>query len=218
MNLMNILYELINKKTLHRIQQNKIFEDVSVSGDILDVGGGGGASYLRAFDFTSVNSILSADYDGRFSPDFVFDAQEKWPIKNQFYDCIFLINCIYVFRDPCFVLREASMHLKQGGKLIVTFPLFFGDSPEPTDFYRLTEAGAILFAKKSGLEVLSHNRYGCIFSVCADLLRPFLLRFFLYLPVAIAAHYLDIFLIKILKKRSIYFGTVLELKKSRDEL
>ena len=105
---MNLFLELLRKKTLQRAQQNKILSSIKLHGEVLDIGGGVRPSYMRYINFELISSITTSDYDANLRVDVIINATEKWPVKDHSFDCILLINNIYIFKNPEFVLLEAN--------------------------------------------------------------------------------------------------------------
>ena len=95
----------------------------------------------------------------------------------------------------------------------MAFPFIFQDTPEPTDYWRWTEAGAYKLCEKVNFEVVSLVKYGGRFSCAIEFIRPVLKKFLLYAPMAYCAHHLDEYLKSKRTEGSIYFGTIFEIQK-----
>jgi SAM-dependent methyltransferase len=183
--------ELRNGKSLQRAILNMALAEVELGGRILDVGGVQQASYRR-FIRTARDGIWTvANYDAASGPDLCFDAGQRWPTGDASYDCVLLINCLYIFPDPGQVIREADRTLKPGGQLIFTFPFMFHEAPEPSDYHRMTRAGAALLAESAGLVVDSTLSIGGRFCCAVELLGAYLRKLRLYSMAARTAYWLD---------------------------
>ena len=186
--------ELRRGKSLGRTLLNLVFSRITLSGLILDVGGGGRKrlpSYRLFMQTTPDCAWMTADYDRTLQPQLCFDANRRWPVKDGACDSVLLSNCLYIFPHPQFVLQEAARVLRTGGQLVVVAPLVFQESPEPTDYFRFTSQGIRLLVQNAGLNVAALTPFGGRFTCVVDLMRPYLKKLCLFLPAAIVARWSD---------------------------
>lgn len=192
MNQLRVFYqELRQGKSLFRTLQNLVFADIVLSGAILDVAGGKDPSYKRFLKTDSDSKWFRADYNPSYQPDFQFDASEQWPITDDSFDTVLLINCLYIFKNPQGVVREAARVLRKGGKLVVAVPMVFHESPEPADYHRFTSEGIRLLIENAGMAVETVRPHGGRFTCAVDLLSGYLKKIHLFLPLVFVAQYLD---------------------------
>lgn len=188
--------ELWRGKSISRTLQNFALHEIQLSGNILDVAGGKQPSYKRFLKTEGTCQWKRADFNNDYNPDFCFDATKTWPIEDNSFDWVLLINCLYIFSEPVFVLKEARRVLKKGGQLLFTAPLIWHESPEPTDYFRYTSQGIEYLVKQSKLEPNKLIPYGGRFSAAINLCQYYLRKVFLFLPLALLAHKLDRWVIK----------------------
>ncbi len=191
---MTLIRELSRGKSLLRSIENLEFTKIRVSGKILDVAGGGRIrrpSYRRFMQISPDSEWTMADYAHTLRPDLCFDANHCWPMADESFDTVLVINSLHIFRHPEFVLQQATRVLRPQGRLIVTAPLIFNESPEPSDHYRFTSQCIRTLVQDAGLEIEQFIPMGGRFSCVVDLIRPYLRKLFLFLPMALLAHTFD---------------------------
>jgi SAM-dependent methyltransferase len=185
-----ILKEISRGKTPQRTYQNLAFREVELNGKVLDVAGGRNPSFKRFVRGTQTGWVV-AEIDPKYRPDLCFDASGRWPVPDESYDCVLLINCLYLLPDPAYTVREAARVAAKGGTVVFSAPFLWNESKEPTDFFRFTADGAAGLAEKGGLTVKRVIPYGGRFISALDLVFPYLRGVGLGLPSVFAAHLLD---------------------------
>jgi SAM-dependent methyltransferase len=120
--------------TLLRQAEHEALKGISLSGSILDLGGGGNADYRSLIGgehtFTTVDLGQKADIQ--------HDLEELLPLADASYDHALLINVlehIYDFRQ---LLAEAVRVTKPGGTLVIVVPFLFPVHPSPNDYWRFS--------------------------------------------------------------------------------
>jgi SAM-dependent methyltransferase len=127
---MTLIREIFRGKSLLRSVENLAFTQVRVSGKILDVAGGGRKrrpSYRRFIQSSPDSEWTMADYDQTSRPDLCFDANRCWPIADESFDTVMIINSLHIFQHPESVLQQAARVLRPQGRLLVTAPLIFNE-------------------------------------------------------------------------------------------
>ena len=96
---------------------------VPLFADILDVGSGSGA-FLRQARGLGFSSITASDCERStdFQPFFLFDAEKKWPFKEQSFDAVTSWNVLEHLRNPRHFFGEAHRVMKSGGVLLFSIP------------------------------------------------------------------------------------------------
>lgn len=194
-NLSVLIRSIIGGKTLYRAMQNQELVKIELGEDVLDVAGGSFPSYRKILEassgFNKVKTWTVADYLSGAGIDIVFDANDIWPILQDSYDSVVIINSIYIFNDPRHVLEEAKRVLKCNGTLILGSPFLWTECPEPFDYLRYTSMGLTRLIKDSGFKIVRMHGFGGRFTIAVDLLRPYLARVFCFKVFALLAYFLD---------------------------
>lgn len=128
-------------------QQAKKLIRLAVDGNVLDVGSGT-KPYLdemlkQAESVTHLDLKPGADIQADFT---------KWR-GTQVYDTITAFQVLEHVTDPDLFMLNASIHLENRGKMIVTVPFMWREHEEPLDFHRWTRYGLAELADKHGFEV-----------------------------------------------------------------
>lgn len=120
--------------TLTRDGMYKEFESITLSGDVLDLGGTTKAAYRDLFK--GWKSITSANIGGERDID--CNLEEKFAIEDAKYDGVLLINTLEHVYDTKNVLSESFRVLKAGGKIVIAVPFLIPVHPSPRDHWRFT--------------------------------------------------------------------------------
>ena len=213
-----VFKNLINGKTLFRITQTNLLERISLSGDTLDLAGGSEPSYRAAL--TKDKKIIwdVADYQDIPGIKYSFDANKPWPIESEHYDNVLILNSIYIFESPDFILREARRILKKEGQIIIAAPFLWPERPEPVDYRRYTLSGLTTLLLQAGFKVIWVKSHGGIFSVSIEILRPIFRKFYIYPPLAFFCQILDALVERYGSYISgYYFGSIAIAKNEKKE-
>ncbi len=176
--------EILGGKSIARILMNRaLSKHCFLRGLVVDLGGGKGASYMRALADQLVNCrYLRTDVSKKTQPDRIVDLNKRFPFKNNTVDTLMMINVLYILDNPSFTLQECRRVLKRKGRIYVVTPFVFPYTPEPKDLWRWTEEGLELMFKKAGFNVRIvpiGGRFSAIaYVLCEGLLAP--LRIVLY--------------------------------------
>lgn len=144
--------------TLLRSAEYKALEGITLSGNVLDLGGDVRSDYRKLFKgdplYTSVN------LDTKTVPDIVHDLEKPLPIEAASYEHVLLINVlehVYEYRQ---LLEEAVRVLKPGGTIVIVVPFLFPVHPSPDDFYRFSESALHKELARVGVAVISSKALG----------------------------------------------------------
>jgi len=177
--------------TLLREAEHQALKEVSLSGSILDLGGGGNADY-RGFiggehTFTTVDLNQKADIQ--------HDLEKPLPLPDNSYDNALLINVlehIYGYQE---LLKETVRVVRPGGKIVIVVPFLFPIHPSPSDFWRFSKETLERECAKLSLTVetlrpLGTGVYAAQF-VMMDRLTPSPIRFLAYYLIRPLVHLAD---------------------------
>ena len=120
--------------TLTRDGMYKEFEHITLSGDVLDLGGTTKAAYRELFK--GWESITAANIGGERDID--CNLEKKFPIEDAKYNGVLLINTLEHVYDTKNVLSESFRVLKGGGMIVIAVPFLIPVHPSPRDHWRFT--------------------------------------------------------------------------------
>jgi SAM-dependent methyltransferase len=95
---------------------------------------------------------------------YVGDIQNMLMIADAMYDTALCIEVLEHVPNPCAAAREIYRILKPGGRLILSVPHLSRLHDEPYDFYRYTHYGLEHLLHQAGLEVMTIQKRGGLFS------------------------------------------------------
>ncbi len=120
--------------TLTRSGMYREFTSIPLSGDVLDLGGTKGSGYHNLFKGWS--TISTANIGG--DRDIDCNLENIFPIENEKYDCVLLINTLEHIYNTKNVLSESFRVLKKGGQIVIAVPFLIPVHPSPHDYWRFT--------------------------------------------------------------------------------
>jgi SAM-dependent methyltransferase len=164
-----------------------------IRGTVLDLACGQEPSYRRILDLKNGGKVrlVGIDYNPAFRPAIVADLIHSIPIKDATADVVIVSSFLYIVPDPKEFLKEVKRVLKPGGCLLLTAPLVFPYTPEPTDYWRFTEEGLSWLFYNAGFTDFEIVPVGNRFSAVAFMLEPFLRPRWIVAP---SVHLLCLFL------------------------
>lgn len=135
--------------TILRKAEHAALSKITLSGSVIDLGGGKRAEYHKLFtgDFT----ITTANISESSQPDILCDLEQPIPAENASFDGALLINVlehIYEYRQ---LLRETARVLRPGGQVVIAVPFMMPFHASPRDFHRYTQATLERALTESGL-------------------------------------------------------------------
>ena len=165
--------ETLRGRTLYRILFSWEIEKhcSKISGSILDIGGGKSPTYQKYLSEDA--QLVRSEPFSEKNPDVVLDMnQTDWDLMPASYQTIFCHNTLYIAKDPHQVLKNIHKVLKPHGKLFLTTPFVFRESPEPTDYDRYTSLRLKEMLESAGFIKVEVFPFGKSFSTCAYILYP----------------------------------------------
>jgi SAM-dependent methyltransferase len=170
--------EATRGKSIGRILTNECLKmwRGEIRGTVLDFACGQEPSYWRILDLKNNEKVhlVGIDYNPAFRPTIVADLIHSIPFKDATADVAIVSSFLYIVPDPKEFLKGVKRILKPGGCLILTAPLVFPYTPEPTDYWRFTEEGLSWLLYNAGFTDFEIVPVGNRFSAVAFLLEPFL--------------------------------------------
>lgn len=154
-----------------RDAQHKALATLTLSGNVLDLGGDQRSAYQRlfrgSFRLTTVNLAHEA------SPDIVHDLERPLPIADEAYEHVLLINVLEHIYDYKQLLSEASRVTRRNGTVIIAVPFLYPIHRSPTvhDYRRFTDDALRNECAAAGLSIVQLDALGTgVFGVALSLL------------------------------------------------
>lgn len=135
---------------------NQAFSTLTISGRVVDVGGGRAPDYFRyltQFNVTSIEPI-----DGSLSAiDF---EQDALPFEAQTVDTVLICNTLEHVYHYGFLLGECARILRSKGRIVGFVPFFVGYHPDPHDYFRYTKEALHRMLLEAGFSTIEVKAVG----------------------------------------------------------
>jgi SAM-dependent methyltransferase len=135
--------------SLMRELMNLEIEAIELSGKVLDVGGGGSASYVSMLAGSAL--ITSVNIDPEIRPTVVADLAHPLPFTAGSFDTVISFNTLEHLADDQVALNEMIRVLRPGGRLHLLVPFLYRVHGHPHDFHRHTAQGWNLMLRRAGI-------------------------------------------------------------------
>lgn len=157
-----VLREALRGKAVTRTLTNIFWTGrIRLSGNILDIGGGGRGSHYRFLDIDKNSSLKVADIVPHKGTDFALDiTKEKVPLPDGSQSFILMFNILEHLYEHDHVLAEVRRLLAPGGKLLGTIPFLVNVHPDPHDYVRFTREALLRLFSENGFVVRSVEPIG----------------------------------------------------------
>lgn len=145
-----------NCSLLRKLEYERL-KNLSLSGRVLDFGGGERANYSHKVDewLDKYNPAIteSVNIDNKLKPTFLVGAHENIPVDNARYDTVISFNTLEHVLDLNQTLSEFHRVLKCKGSVILIVPFIFRVHAHPNDYSRLTANKWKIVLGEHGLNV-----------------------------------------------------------------
>jgi len=135
----HIISQTLKGKTINRLLMNFELLSLTISGKILELGGGRiKSSYFQFLQLKEPAEVTSIDIASERQPDIIADLEKPLPCSDGQFDavlCVNLLEHIFQYRQ---LVAESYRVLKSGGKLIGYVPFLVKVHPDPNDYFRYT--------------------------------------------------------------------------------
>ena len=146
-----LLSQLIKGNSVARAMMNFFVRGLPLSGTVVDVGGGRGASYLsymKKEDGTEVTGFdLKESARGVIKINLEID---KLPRDNGSVDQVLMFNILEHIYHHQYLVSEVARILKPKGSLVGFVPFLVNYHPDPHDYFRYTKEALQLILAESG--------------------------------------------------------------------
>lgn len=170
--------EAARGKTVGRILINDVLRQWrdEVQGLVLDLACGQMPSYWRALGLKDNPRVwlVGVDHNAKFQPRVVANLKVSLPFRNSIADTVIISSFLYIVAEPKVLLEETRRVLKPNGMLLLTAPLVYPHTPEPTDYWRFTGETLRLLLEQTGFVDVTIVPIGGRWTAAAYLLSPFM--------------------------------------------
>jgi len=140
-------------ESMLRMLEYEAMNDVEISGNVLDLGGGENSKYRadlpQDIDYKSIN------IDPDINPTWLVNPGEPFPVEDNTFDCCICLNTLEHVFDARFLLGEIQRVLKPGGKVYITVPWIFRIHGHPDDYSRHTPSWWVQALGEAGFSAAS---------------------------------------------------------------
>lgn len=123
-------------KTILRQMQDDLISQMTLSGRVLDFGGGRRADYLPRLKTDA--EILSVNIDTEFDPTHIVPPGAALPFEDASFDQVITFNTLEHIYDDTGALAELARVLKPGGTICIMVPFLYPVHGHPDDYHRHT--------------------------------------------------------------------------------
>jgi len=193
MNLKHFLKEVVKGKTIGRATLSATFKDVLEKNNWLNQDfnvlelGSESASHQRVF--LKKWKVFKSNVGNIGKPDYIFDANEKFPLESNKFDGVICFNTLYAIENQENCLKESLRISKKF--VIFNAPLISGLAPHPHDFHRYARQGLEKLLKDMGIRSYKIVSVGGSFSSGLSLIDNYLRYRIIRIPFYLLAIFLD---------------------------
>lgn len=135
---------------------NEALKKISVSGKVLDLGGGRiRSSYFQFLRLQNPHEIVSLDLLPHRNPDIIADVEKSLPISDTEYDHVLCFNLLEHLYHKKHLLNEVRRILKPAGTFIGYVPFLVKYHPDPHDYFRYTHEALTRLLSEAGFPNVS---------------------------------------------------------------
>ncbi len=170
----SILEEVYRGQSVGRsLMHLNIKSDVTIRGNVLDIGGGHRQTYLDLMRLSSAERFTVIDLQPSPRVD-ALGSVTCLPLKSGSIDTVLCFNLLeHIFNHKA-AFHEISRVMKPGALLYGWVPFIIGVHGDPDDYYRYTPNALNALLSESGLTPVVTKSSGGVFLSTFDLLRPYI--------------------------------------------
>ena len=135
-------------KSFLRREEYKVLSELSIDGEILDVGGSKRSGYHELIG--GKHTITTGNIDESYGIDVTFDAQQRWPFEDETFDAVLFINILEHLYHYETAVKESFRVLKSGGMVAGVVPFMFNVHASPNDYFRYTRSALLRIFADAG--------------------------------------------------------------------
>ncbi|MCB9805877.1 methyltransferase domain-containing protein [Candidatus Nomurabacteria bacterium] len=138
-------------KTILRTKMHQALETFSISGEVVDVGGGRSPEYFKHFKSTTNANVTPVDLSLKNQEGITLDLEtDNLPFDDDSTDFVLMFNLLEHIYNYRHVVGETYRILKTSGQLIGFVPFLIQYHPDPHDYFRYTKESLRKILKEAG--------------------------------------------------------------------
>lgn len=147
---METLRQLWQGKTLLRIRMHNALNDFSITGKVVDVGGGRSPEYFKHFKDLGDAEIIPVDLSSTENGVILDLEKDSLPFLDNSTDFVLMFNLLEHIYNYRHVVLETHRILKSDGTLIGFVPFLIQYHPDPHDYFRYTKESLYKIFEEAG--------------------------------------------------------------------
>ncbi len=159
-------------RSLWRTLLYKRLAELSLSGEVIDLGGSRKSAYSK--DFKGDFKLTMANLEADTNQDISLNLEEPFSLKDAQYDHVLCINVLEHIFNYQNVISETKRILKPGGTAIFAVPFLIQVHPSPHDHWRFTGETLERLFKDAGFSEVTVEPIGTgVFGATSQILFNF---------------------------------------------
>lgn len=155
------LFRLTLKRlTLSRIFQNSYLRQISVHGDIIDLGGESGSQYYSYIDTSKAETFCYADLYKSGDNIINVDFEKPFKLPSRKFDCAIMMNVVEHIYNSENLFNETFRILRPSGRIIGIVPFLYQVHAIPNDFHRYTKQSLNALLENAGFKQIFIKEIG----------------------------------------------------------
>ena len=151
--LFRIIKGLYNKKSLLRTLMNLELANYSLSGKVLDIGGGVNPSYFNFLKKENGVEIINIDFKSLDKIGKSINLEkDPLPYSDESVDRVLMFNILEHIYNYKYLLSEARRVLKSDGSILGFVPFMINYHPDPHDYFRYTKEALLKIFNETGFD------------------------------------------------------------------
>lgn len=143
-----------------RIAMHESLRGFSISGKVIDVGGGRNPEYFKYFKSTNNAEIIPVDLSLKIEGVTLDLETNALPFDNNSTDNVLMFNLLEHIYNYRHVVSETYRVLKQEGELIGFVPFLIQYHPDPHDYFRYTKESLRKIFEEAGYKDIEIKEVG----------------------------------------------------------
>ncbi len=138
--LKHLILQILKKKTPIRLFHNYFLNEISIEGNILDLGSGTHSSYLNFIKKKKYEIFFADKFHIKKKNFYKVDLESQLEVDQNNFDHILLFNVLEHIKNYKNLIKEVKKLLKPEGKLELFVPFMHRYHEDPIDVFRPTHA------------------------------------------------------------------------------
>lgn len=144
--------------TLLRKAEHQALSRISLSGDVLDLGGEKRSKY--ALQIATEARVTTFNISPELGADIVANLEESLPIPDNSYDHALLMNVLEHVFEYRLLLGECARVVRPGGSIVIVVPYLFPYHASPSDFHRYSKEALVRALTSAGFSDIEVSPLG----------------------------------------------------------